>query len=179
MTRHRLSTGIQSFRRLRETNCYYVDKTLFIHDLTDWAIAGYCPDQGGSARACCLIQSEPCLKDTSRCSSGWTSTGTGTGSLRLIPCFAKVFGGKYNEPEDIERNVLVQLEAAERNAGLPPSTSTSGHERLLDLLDRLHRATDRQVVVLVDEYDKPILDVLHDPELATADRDYLRGSTVS
>ena len=27
----------------------------------------------------------------------------------------------------------------------------------------------------MDEYDKPILDVLHDPELATANRDYLRG----
>ena len=29
--------------------------------------------------------------------------------------------------------------------------------------------------MLVDEYDKPILDVLHDPDLARANRDYLRG----
>ena len=27
----------------------------------------------------------------------------------------------------------------------------------------------------MDEYDKPILDVLHDPDLAKANRDYLRG----
>ena len=31
------------------------------------------------------------------------------------------------------------------------------------------------MVILVDAYDKPILDVLHNPELATANRDYLRG----
>ena len=31
------------------------------------------------------------------------------------------------------------------------------------------------MAVLVDEYDKPILDVLHDPDLARANRDYLRG----
>ena len=31
------------------------------------------------------------------------------------------------------------------------------------------------MVVLVDEYDKPILDVLDNPELAIANRDYLRG----
>ena len=31
------------------------------------------------------------------------------------------------------------------------------------------------MVVLVDEYDKPILDVLHDPDLAMTNRDYLRG----
>lgn len=42
-------------------------------------------------------------------------------------------------------------------------------------MSRLHRATGRQVVVLVDEYDKPILDALKDPEQAEANRDYLRG----
>ncbi len=42
-------------------------------------------------------------------------------------------------------------------------------------LYRLHRATGRRVVILVDEYDKPILDVLHDPDRARANRDYLRG----
>ena len=40
--------------------------------------------------------------------------------------------------------------------------------RLMDLLDRLCHKTGKQVVVLVDEYDKPILDVLDDPEQAEA-----------
>ena len=43
------------------------------------------------------------------------------------------------------------------------------------LLDGLHTLTGRTVVVLVDEYDKPILDVFDNPELARANRDYLRG----
>ena len=34
---------------------------------------------------------------------------------------------------------------------------------------------DRRVVVLVDEYDKPILDVLHVPAAARANRDFLHG----
>jgi len=42
-------------------------------------------------------------------------------------------------------------------------------------LEQLHHQTDQQVVILVDEYDKPILDVLSNPDLATANRDYLRG----
>ncbi len=44
-----------------------------------------------------------------------------------------------------------------------------------DLLRRLHKKTGQRVVVLVDEYDKPILDVLDNPELAKANRDYLSG----
>ena len=85
------------------------------------------------------------------------------------------FGGKYNHPDDLERSVLTQLEVIERNAGLSAASCRTGPERLFDLLDRLHRNTGRQVAVLVDEYDKPILDVLNDPDLARANRDYLRG----
>ncbi len=33
--RRRLPIGIQSFRRLRERDCYYVDKTALIGDLID------------------------------------------------------------------------------------------------------------------------------------------------
>ncbi len=89
------------------------------------------------------------------------------------------FGGKYHDPGDVERSVLNQLAIIERRAGLTgPSPPDTGPERLQDLLDRLHHQTDREVVVLVDEYDKPILDVIEQPEQAEralANRDYLRG----
>ena len=39
----------------------------------------------------------------------------------------------------------------------------------------LHPRTGRRVAVLIDEYDKPILDALEEPEFAGANRDYLRG----
>ncbi len=53
--------------------------------------------------------------------------------------------------------------------------SEKGPDRLQNLLYRLHHTTGQRVVVLVDEYDKPILDVIDNPEMATANRDYLRG----
>ena len=47
--------------------------------------------------------------------------------------------------------------------------------RLSALLEALHRQSGRTVAVLVDEYDKPILDALDAPEVARANRDFLRG----
>ena len=35
MTRLRLPIGIQTFRKIREQNCYYVDKTPWIRALLD------------------------------------------------------------------------------------------------------------------------------------------------
>ncbi len=92
------------------------------------------------------------------------------------PVLRLSFGGNYNTPPDIEGDIIEQLESAEREHGLTPaSTSDTGPRRLRNLLDRLHRATGQRVVILVDEYDKPILDALHDPDRARANRDYLRG----
>ena len=43
------------------------------------------------------------------------------------------------------------------------------------MIRALQRQAGQPVVVLVDEYDKPILDALETPEMARANRDYLRG----
>ena len=48
-------------------------------------------------------------------------------------------------------------------------------ERFGYLIRSLHERSGRGVVVLVDEYDKPILDALERREIARANRDYLRG----
>ncbi len=174
MTRRRLPIGIQDFRRLRETDSYYVDKTPLIRDLVEQGDSYFLSrprrfgkslllDTLGSLFAC----HEPLFRGLA-IHPHWEWAAP-------HPVVRLSFDGKYNEPGDIERNILTQLELIEREAGLPPASCRTGPERLLDLLSRLHRSTEQRVVVLVDEYDKPILDVLHDPELATANRDYLRG----
>ncbi|PWQ92044.1 AAA family ATPase, partial [Leucothrix pacifica] len=47
--------------------------------------------------------------------------------------------------------------------------------RFADLIVQLHKKFQQPVVVLIDEYDKPILDALQTPEIAKANRDFLRG----
>ena len=69
---------------------------------------------------------------------------------------------------------MEQLPAAERRLGAVPDYLTASG-RFAHLLEALHRQTGQRVVVPVDEYDKPILDVLEEPEVALTNRDYLRG----
>ncbi len=86
------------------------------------------------------------------------------------------FDAKYNEPGDVDRDVLNQLAwIAELSQIDLSSVTQSGTGQFRGLLRRLHHKTGNTVVVLVDEYDKPILDVLDNPEMAKANRDYLRG----
>ena len=53
--------------------------------------------------------------------------------------------------------------------------SDTGPRRFRNIINRLYHTTGQQVVILIDEYDKPILDVLEDKALARSNRDYLKG----
>ena len=84
-------------------------------------------------------------------------------------------GGTFKDPDLLEANVMEQLADAERRMGVVPEYLTAAG-RFAFLLEALRRQTGRRVAVLVDEYDKPILDALVDmPEVARANRDFLRG----
>ncbi|MDE0026325.1 MAG: AAA family ATPase [Spirochaetaceae bacterium] len=83
-------------------------------------------------------------------------------------------GGSFKEPGSLQEDVTLQLEYLEETAGVP-AREVGAPGRFRRLLQAMHRQTGQRVVVLVDEYDKPILDALANPEMAVANRDFLRG----
>ena len=88
------------------------------------------------------------------------------------------FSGYYGEAGRLESNILTQLELIEKAFGVETVSGRSGvggSDCLLHLLRNLHEKTSKRVAVLVDEYDKPILDVIKNTEMAELNRDYLGG----
>ncbi|MDE0281957.1 MAG: AAA family ATPase, partial [Gammaproteobacteria bacterium] len=175
MTRRQLPIGIQDFRTIREQDFYYVDKTPHIQRLVGQGRYYFLsrPRRFGKSLLVDTLRelfegNEPLFRGL-HIHEHWDWSVS-------HPVVRLSFDGKYNEPGDVERSILNQLVWIEEENQLEPlDPASTGPERLQDILRRLHRTTGRQVVVLVDEYDKPILDVIDHPEMATANRDYLRG----
>jgi len=172
----RLPIGIQSFARLRETNSYYVDKTRLIGNLIDQGDYYFLsrPRRFGKSLFLdtikALFEGREALFEGLHIHDQWDWSSPPHPVLRLS------FDGKYSEPEDIERSILTQLDLIAHSAGLQLDQARgTGPERLQTLIYHLHQTSGRRVVILVDEYDKPILDVLHNPETAMSNREYLRG----
>ncbi|MDE0104488.1 MAG: AAA family ATPase [Bryobacterales bacterium] len=173
MNRRLLPIGIQDFRTIREDSYYYVDKTPLIHRLVRQGRYYFLsrPRRFGKSLLLDTLHelfaaSEPLFRGLD-IHDRWDWS-------EAHPVVHLSFGGNYNETGAIERDILDQLQIIEDGNGITP-VQTSGTGRLRNLLYRLHKATGRQAVVLVDEYDKPILDVLGSPELARANRDHLCG----
>ena len=175
MTRRQLPIGIQDFRTIREEDFYYVDKTPLIRNLIEQGRFYFLSRPRRFGKSLLVDTLKSLFEGNEELFRGLDIHGRWDWSTKH-PVVRLSFDGKYNEPGEIEGDIIEQLESIERHHNLAHAySSDTGSRRLRNILDRLHHATGRQVVVLVDEYDKPILDVLDDPDLARENRDYLRG----
>ena len=172
--RRRLPLGIQNLREIREEGCYYVDKTPWIGQLVDRGKYYFLsrPRRFGKSLLLDtikeLFEGNEALFRELAIHDRWDWSASAP-VVRLD--FA---GGSYGSPEDLDARLRVQFDRLESAHGLESRYETAP-ERFGHLIWSLHERTGRRVVVLVDEYDKPILDTLQTPEVAVAHRQALRG----
>ncbi|MCZ0942555.1 MAG: ATP-binding protein [Gammaproteobacteria bacterium] len=175
MTKRRLlPIGIQTFRKIREQNCYYVDKTPFIKALIDGGSHYFLSRPRRFGKSLFLDTLKELFEGSRALFEGLAICGEWDWSSRHPVLRLSFGGGNFREPGYLTTNLMAQLDALEREAGIESGYVTAP-ERFAHLLGALHEQTGQPVVVLVDEYDKPILDALDSPELARTNRDFLRG----
>ena len=174
MTRRRLPIGLQTLRRLHERNCYYVDKTGYVARLVDEGTHYFLSRPRRFGKSLLLDTLKELFEGNEALFTGLHIHDRWDWS-ECHPVVRLSFGGgHFAEPGYVQTSAMAQLAAAAEDAGVAAQHET-GPERLRDLLRALHARTGRRAVVLVDEYDKPILDALEAPDIARANRDYLRG----
>ncbi len=173
MNRRSLPIGIQTFRKIREGDCYYVDKTGFalrlIAEGTPYFLSR--PRRFGKSlfldTLAELFSGNQALFQGLEAESRWDWS-------RRFPVIRLSFAeGVLRDRAELDEKIAEVL--AEYEARLEvtsPHHSRSG--RLHGLIGGAHARHGERVVVLEDEYDKPILDNISDPETARAMRDGLR-----
>ena len=174
MTRRRLPIGIQTFRELRERDCYYVDKTAYLVRLADEGKHYFLSRPRRFGKSLFLDTLKEAFEGNEPLFEGLAVHGDWDWSVRH-PVLRLSFGsGTLRGASDLPADVADQLEAMESDAGVAAGPA-GAPERLRRLIRTLHERARRRVVVLVDDYDKPILDALDAPDLARANRDFLCG----
>ena len=174
MSRRRLPIGIQTFRKIREQDYYYVDKTAFVRALLDEGTHYFLSRPRRFGKSLFLDTLKELFEGSEALFEGLAIHDHWDWSVRH-PVVRLSFGsGNFKEPGQVQASAMEQLAVIEREHGVAPEFSTTPG-RFLSLLRALHGQVGQPVAVLVDEYDKPILDALEVPEVARANRDFLRG----
>ena len=174
MTKRRLPIGIQTLRKIREENCYYVDKTAYIRRLLDEGTHYFLSRPRRFGKSLFLDTLKELFEGNEPLFEGLHVHDYWDWSVRY-PVVRLSFGkGNFKDESYLHANVMAQLHTIAEEAGIAPRYDTAP-ECFSDLIRVLHRQAGQRVAVLIDEYDKPILDALEVPEVARANRDFLRG----
>ena len=174
MHRRKLPIGIQTFREIRENGYYYVDKTTHVRRLVDGGKHYFLSRPRRFGKSLFLDTCKELFEGHEALFEGLAIHEHWDWSVRHPVVRLSFAKGNFKRPGYLHTNVMAQLDGVERDTGARSGYAT-GPERLSHLLETLHRDTGRRVVMLVDEYDKPIIDALDMPEIARANRDDLRG----
>ena len=172
--RRKLPIGIQTFRRIREENCYYIDKTAYMARLVDEGTHYFLSRPRRFGKSLFLDTLKELFEGNEPLFEGLAIHEQWDWSVRHPVLRLDFSRGNFKEPGRLEEDVMAQLDAVERREGVG-SDYTGASVRFSHLLEALHERSGQRVVVLIDEYDKPILDALETPEVARANRDYLHG----
>ncbi|OBS30320.1 hypothetical protein A9O67_04560 [Tepidimonas fonticaldi] len=186
--RRKLPIGIQTFAKIRLEGHYYVDKTPLIARLADQGGAYFLsrPRRFGKSLLLDTIAAAfECRRELFDAHDG--ADGTAPREKLFLadhwdwakphPVIRLSFAaGRLEKREQLDRHIHAQLEANARHLGVElPPPDTDVPLRFDALIERAAEAHARQAVVLVDEYDKPILDNLEAPDIARAMREGLRN----
>ena len=177
LPRRKLPIGIQNLREIRERGHYYVDKSGLAIDLIDSGKAFFLsrPRRFGKSL---LVDTFKELFEGNRALFEGLAAETRWDWSRRYPVIRISFsGGVSLAGTGLAQRIRENLRLNRVALGLPrpeglPEDDLSGN--FADLIRQAHLSRGEPAVVLIDEYDKPILDNIADPSAAQAMRDGLR-----
>jgi hypothetical protein len=175
MQRKSLPIGIQTFSQIRKENYYYVDKTQLALDLIASGKHYFLSRPRRFGKSLFLDTLKELFEANEPMFNGLAAQNQWDWSVKYPVLRFISFGGEnYRNTESLSNTLDTQLSHLEDRFDIRKRFDHPGG-RFADLIVSLHQQTGHPVVVLIDEYDKPILDALNYPEVARANRDFLRG----
>ena len=170
----RFPIGIQDFEGLRRDGYYYVDKTALVYDLANTNKYYFLsrPRRFGKSLLVSTLKAYFLGKKElfeglamADLEKDWTT----------YPVFHIDFvGGVYNNIDDLNERMDIILRRIEEEYNLTPIAKSSAG-RFNEDIKQVYDKTKKQVVILIDEYDKPLIDNIDHPEMQARMRDFLSG----
>lgn len=175
MTRKRLPIGIQTFRKIREDGCYYVDKTGFALRLIEGGTHHFLSRPRRFGKSLFLDTIAELFAGNEPLFRGLYAHERWDWGRRFPAIRLSFGGGLVRGRAELDRRIRALLRDNGERLGLTCRDPDDPAGCFAELIARAHAAHGERVVVLIDEYDKPILDNLTRPEIARECRDGLRN----
>ena len=167
--------GIQTFSEIRGKGYLYIDKTEYVYRVTH-ADSKYVflsrPRRFGKSLLASTLHAY--FEGRRELFEGLAIEKLEVEWTRYPVLHFDMSMAKHVDKERLEQMLSVQLYRYEETYGKVNEEVTL-NDRFSGLIRRVHHQTGKQVVVLIDEYDAPLLDVIHEEKNLPVLRDVMRN----
>jgi hypothetical protein len=186
MTKRKLPIGIQDFEKLRRGGYIYVDKTAHIYRLVTEGNPYFLSRPRRFGKSLLVSTLKAYFEGKKELFEYLAPQGNVAGQESLaIAGLEKEWkpypvlhldltGESYQSMDNLESGLEANLKLLEAAWGKDAAEKTPA-ARLRGIIHRAYEKTGSRVVVLIDEYDKPLTDTLGNPELHGKIREALQG----
>ncbi|WP_037484047.1 AAA family ATPase, partial [Sphaerotilus natans] len=176
LSRLKLPLGIQNLAKLRQQGCYYVDKTGLAIDLTEAGSYYFLSRPRRFGKSLLIDTLKELFEGNRALFTGLAADSRWDWSKRHPVIRISFSSGSGPQGRLLAQRIRENLRVNRVALDLPlpvglPEEDLAGN--FADLIRQAHQSRGERAVVLVDEYDKPMLDHLTDPAVAQAQRDML------
>ena len=169
MTNRKLPIGIQSFEKIRNGNYLYVDKTELVYRLAVCEIPYFLSRPRRFGKSLLISTLDAYFQGRKELFQGLAIEKLEHDWLTYPVLHLDLNARKYETEADLEAILNQYLEMWEAVYG-DEMKLRAPEERFFYVIRRAWEQTGRQVVVLIDEYDKPLLQAINNEPLLDAYR---------
>ena len=170
----RYPVGMQTFSKIIEEGYAYVDKTAYIKPLMTQGQFIFLSRPRRFGKSLLLSMLEAYFEGRRELFKGLAADGMGLDWTPRAVLHFDFSGENYSLDDGLERRLDTLLRHLEKIYGSQPEDITPS-QRFSHLIEAAYRKTGREVVILIDEYDKPLLDIEENEELYEKNQRILKG----
>ena len=170
----KLPIGIQSFEDLRRNNYLYVDKTELIYQLTTGGKTYFLSRPRRFGKSLLMSTLEAYFLGKKELFTGLAMETLETEWKEYPVLHLDLNARNYDSKEALFAILNQHLEKWETKYG-DEKKDRSPEERFSYLLEKIHEASGSQVVILIDEYDKPLLQTIGNEKLQEQYKNILKA----
>lgn len=170
----KLPIGVQDFEKLRLEGYTYVDKTPFIHRLAHGGNTFFLSRPRRFGKSLLLSTMRAFFEGKRELFHGLAIERMEQEWTCYPVLYLDLNTGKYTDSEELDEVLNRHLSAWEKEYGITAASHSLG-VRFGDVVQKAYDATGKQVVVLVDEYDKPLFQTLNHDDVNKLNRDTLKA----
>ena len=170
----RLPVGIQTFSNIIEGDMLYIDKTEYIWNMIHLSKYIFLSRPRRFGKSLLVSTLHAYFEGRKALFKGLFIESVEKEWVQYPVLRFSMASGKHMEKDQLERYLLFMLEENERRFGIT-SDSIDPNVRLRNLITSIYEKTGKKVVILIDEYDAPLLDVVHEDKTLPVLRNVMRN----